>query len=49
MFDLPPQAGELVVHHDLTVRLSGAIEATVAVPWWRTGSALHVQAPHPRR
>lgn len=49
MFDLPPYAGELVVHHDLTVRLSGAIEATVAVPWWRTGSALHVQAPHPRR
>ncbi|MGW4713613.1 sacsin N-terminal ATP-binding-like domain-containing protein [Nocardia sp. NPDC004260] len=45
LFALPPQAGELVVHHDLTVRLSGAIEATVAVPWWQTGSAVHVRAP----
>ncbi|MGW5374962.1 sacsin N-terminal ATP-binding-like domain-containing protein [Nocardia sp. NPDC003999] len=47
LFALPPQAGELVVHHDLTVRLSGAIEATVAVPWWQTGSAVHVRAPRP--
>ncbi|MGQ4616743.1 sacsin N-terminal ATP-binding-like domain-containing protein [Nocardia sp. R7R-8] len=48
LFDLPPRAGELVVHHDLTVRLSGAIEATVAVPWWQAGSAVHVRAPQPR-
>ncbi|MFF7940653.1 sacsin N-terminal ATP-binding-like domain-containing protein [Nocardia gamkensis] len=48
LFALPPQAGELVVHHELTVRLSGAIEATVAVPWWQTGSAVHVRAPHLR-
>ncbi|MGW4089424.1 sacsin N-terminal ATP-binding-like domain-containing protein [Nocardia sp. NPDC004750] len=47
LFALPPQAGELVVHHDLAVRLSGAIEATVAVPWWQTGSAVHVRAPRP--
>ncbi|MET9026981.1 ATP-binding protein [Nocardia sp. NPDC004168] len=47
LFALPPQGGELVVHHDLTVRLSGAIEATVAVPWWQTGSAVHVRAPRP--
>ncbi|WP_174185993.1 sacsin N-terminal ATP-binding-like domain-containing protein [Nocardia barduliensis] len=46
VFDLPPQAGELIVHRELTVRLSGAIEATVAVPWWRTGAAVHVHAPH---
>ncbi|MFE7742571.1 sacsin N-terminal ATP-binding-like domain-containing protein [Nocardia sp. NPDC057455] len=45
LFALPAQAGELVVHHELTVRLSGAIEATVAVPWWQTGSAVHVRAP----
>ncbi|WP_280491452.1 sacsin N-terminal ATP-binding-like domain-containing protein [Nocardia asiatica] len=45
VFDLPPQAGELIVHRELTVRLSGAIEATVAVPWWRTGAAVHVHAP----
>ncbi|WP_083880371.1 sacsin N-terminal ATP-binding-like domain-containing protein [Nocardia araoensis] len=48
LFDLPSQGGELVVHHDLTVRLSGAIEATVAVPWWQDGSAVHVRAPQPR-
>ncbi len=48
LFALPAQAGELVVHRDLTVRLSGAIEATVEVPWWQTGSAVHVRAPHLR-
>ncbi|WP_084467117.1 sacsin N-terminal ATP-binding-like domain-containing protein [Nocardia arthritidis] len=48
LFALPPQTGELVVHHALTVRLSGAIEATVAVPWWQTDSAVHVRAPHLR-
>ncbi|MEU6833371.1 ATP-binding protein [Nocardia beijingensis] len=48
LFTLPPQTGELVVHQDLTVRLSGAIEATVAVPWWRTGSDVHVRAPRRR-
>ncbi|WP_280238470.1 sacsin N-terminal ATP-binding-like domain-containing protein [Nocardia abscessus] len=48
VFGLPAQAGELIVHRELTVRLSGAIEATVAVPWWRTGAAVHVRAPQPR-
>ncbi|MGW4328699.1 sacsin N-terminal ATP-binding-like domain-containing protein [Nocardia sp. NPDC004573] len=48
LFAVPAQAGELVVHRDLTVRLSGAIEATVEVPWWQTGSAVHVRAPHLR-
>ncbi|MBF6473560.1 MULTISPECIES: sacsin N-terminal ATP-binding-like domain-containing protein [Nocardia] len=48
VFGLPAQAGELIVHQELTVRLSGAIEATVAVPWWRTGAAVHVRAPQPR-
>ncbi|MEU2106945.1 ATP-binding protein [Nocardia sp. NPDC019255] len=45
LFTLPPQTGELVVHQNLTVRLSGAIETTVAVPWWQTGSEVHVRAP----
>lgn len=45
LFALPPRTGELVVHQDLRVRLSGAIEATVAVPWWQTGSDVHVRAP----
>ncbi len=48
VFGLPAQAGELIVHQELTVRLSGAIEATVAVPWWQTGAAVHVRAPQPR-
>ncbi|MGW5141808.1 sacsin N-terminal ATP-binding-like domain-containing protein [Nocardia beijingensis] len=48
LFTLPPQTGELVVHQELTVRLSGAIEATVAVPWWQTGSDVHVRAPRRR-
>ncbi|MEU2043531.1 ATP-binding protein [Nocardia niwae] len=48
LFALPARMGELVVHQDLTVRLSGAIEATVAVPWWQTGATVHVRAPHLR-
>ncbi|WP_067703665.1 sacsin N-terminal ATP-binding-like domain-containing protein [Nocardia jejuensis] len=43
-FDLPRATGDLVVHEDLRVRLSGAYEGTVAVPWWREGEVTHVQA-----
>ncbi|MCC3316017.1 sacsin N-terminal ATP-binding-like domain-containing protein [Nocardia africana] len=42
-FGLPPLAGELVLHDRLEVRLTGAYEATVAVPWWRAGDTTHVQ------
>ncbi|MGQ4600271.1 sacsin N-terminal ATP-binding-like domain-containing protein [Nocardia sp. R6R-6] len=49
LFTLPVQEGELALHDDLLVRLSGAIEATVAVPWWRVGSTVHVRAPRPGR
>ncbi|RDI43491.1 sacsin N-terminal ATP-binding-like domain-containing protein [Nocardia mexicana] len=42
-FGLPPLDGELVVHDRLRVRLSGAYEAVVEVPWWRDGSTTHVQ------
>ncbi|WP_330228296.1 ATP-binding protein [Nocardia sp. NBC_00508] len=49
LFTLPVQEGELVVHDDLLVRLSGPIESTVEVPWWRVGSTVHVRAPRPRR
>ncbi|WP_454194981.1 sacsin N-terminal ATP-binding-like domain-containing protein [Nocardia sp. Marseille-Q1738] len=48
LFTLPAQDGELVLHEDLLVRLSGAIESTVAVPWWRAGSTVHVRAPRLR-
>ncbi|AHH15514.1 hypothetical protein NONO_c07060 [Nocardia nova SH22a] len=48
-FGLPPLTGELVLHDRLEVRLSGAYEATVAVPWWREGGTTHVQRqPGPR-
>ncbi|WP_063821628.1 sacsin N-terminal ATP-binding-like domain-containing protein [Nocardia pneumoniae] len=48
LFTLPAQDGELVLHEDLLVRLSGAIESTVAVPWWRVGSTVHVRTPRLR-
>ncbi|MFI6870384.1 sacsin N-terminal ATP-binding-like domain-containing protein [Nocardia sp. NPDC050406] len=39
--------GDLVIHEELRVRLSGAYDATVAVPWWRDGDETHVVAqPH---
>ncbi|MGW4117039.1 sacsin N-terminal ATP-binding-like domain-containing protein [Nocardia sp. NPDC004711] len=43
-FDLPLPAGDLVVHDELRVRLTGAFEATVTVAWWREGDITHVQA-----
>lgn len=43
-FDLPLPAGDLVVHDELRVRLTGAFEATVTVAWWRDGDITHVQA-----
>ncbi|MFR9750841.1 sacsin N-terminal ATP-binding-like domain-containing protein [Nocardia sp. 004] len=39
---------ELVVHRDLLVRLSGAIETTVEVPWWQDGATVHLRAPQVR-
>ncbi|MGW4769409.1 sacsin N-terminal ATP-binding-like domain-containing protein [Nocardia sp. NPDC004278] len=42
-----PEEGELVLHDELRIRLHGALEATVAVPWWRDGTTTHVQTPHP--
>ncbi len=48
-FGLPPLTGELVLHDRLEVRLTGAYEATVTVPWWREGDTTHVQRqPGPR-
>ncbi|MFD6159107.1 sacsin N-terminal ATP-binding-like domain-containing protein [Nocardia sp. NPDC060256] len=41
LFSLPPQAGDLVLHDDLKVRLHGAVEATASVPWWREGDTVH--------
>lgn len=42
---LPTPAGDLVVHHDLRIRLTGAYEATVTVPWWRDGDDTHIATP----
>jgi hypothetical protein len=40
---LPGLDGDLVLHDRLRVRLTGAYEATVEVPWWRDGTTTHVQ------
>lgn len=49
LFTLPPQEGPLVIHHNLRIRLTGAYEATLEVPWWTTGTTTHLNAPqfHP--
>ncbi|WP_330183563.1 ATP-binding protein [Nocardia sp. NBC_01503] len=45
--DTPTRTGELVIHEELRVRLTGAVEATVAVPWWQVGDTTHVRSqPH---
>ncbi|MFG1794602.1 sacsin N-terminal ATP-binding-like domain-containing protein [Nocardia sp. NPDC049149] len=44
LFSLPPQDGELVVHDDVRVHLSGPVELTVSVPWWREGNTVHFRA-----
>ncbi|MEV0337804.1 ATP-binding protein [Nocardia sp. NPDC050713] len=45
LFSLAPQDGELVLHDDLRVRLSGAVTGTVSVPWWRVGTETHIRVP----
>ncbi|WP_141807482.1 sacsin N-terminal ATP-binding-like domain-containing protein [Nocardia bhagyanarayanae] len=45
LFSLAPQEGELVLHEDLRVRLSGAVTGTVSVPWWRVGTETHIRVP----
>ncbi|MGW4367317.1 sacsin N-terminal ATP-binding-like domain-containing protein [Nocardia takedensis] len=47
VFALPSTGGELVVHEQVRVRLSGAVTGTVTVPWWRDGAVTHVAAPPP--
>ncbi|MFF3569774.1 sacsin N-terminal ATP-binding-like domain-containing protein [Nocardia jiangxiensis] len=43
-FGAAPADAPLIVHENLRVRLSGAYEATVEVPWWREGEVTHVRA-----
>lgn len=43
--DLPSAGGELVVHDTLEVCLTGAVEATVQVPWWVDGKTTHLARP----
>ncbi|MCP2279946.1 hypothetical protein APR09_005536 [Nocardia amikacinitolerans] len=45
LFSLAPQHGELVLHEDLRVRLSGAVTGIVSVPWWRVGTETHIRVP----
>lgn len=33
--------GEVVIHHELTIRLTGAVDATVTMPWWVDGDETH--------
>ncbi|MFI7669798.1 sacsin N-terminal ATP-binding-like domain-containing protein [Nocardia sp. NPDC049526] len=48
LFTLPDEQGDLVLHDDLRIRLRGALEATVSVPWWRDGTTTHIRTPqHP--
>ncbi|WP_280271155.1 sacsin N-terminal ATP-binding-like domain-containing protein [Nocardia wallacei] len=42
----PTPDGPLVLHNRLRVRLSGAYEATVDVPWWTDGDTTHLRR-HP--
>lgn len=34
-------SGELEIHHELTIRLTGAVDTTVIVPWWVDGDGVH--------
>ena len=43
-FGAAPADAPLILHENLRVRLSGAYEATVEVPWWREGEVTHVRA-----
>ena len=43
-FGAAPADAPLILHENLRVRLSGAYEATVEVPWWREGGVTHVRA-----
>ncbi|WP_327095282.1 ATP-binding protein [Nocardia vinacea] len=47
LFTLLDQQGDLVLHDDLQIRLRGALEATISVPWWRDNTTTHIQTPHP--
>ncbi|WP_433728244.1 sacsin N-terminal ATP-binding-like domain-containing protein [Nocardia sp. CA-129566] len=42
-----PEEGDLVLHDALRIRLHGALDATVAVPWWRDGATTHIQTSYP--
>ncbi len=48
MFTLPTQDGDLVLHDELRVRLGGAAQGTVEVPWWQAGTTTHVRVPEGR-
>ncbi|MFC3964413.1 sacsin N-terminal ATP-binding-like domain-containing protein [Nocardia jiangsuensis] len=46
LYALPAHTGPLVLHDgELRVRLTGAIEAEAAVPWWYDGTTTHLRVP----
>ncbi|WP_249358254.1 sacsin N-terminal ATP-binding-like domain-containing protein [Nocardia cyriacigeorgica] len=48
LFGLPEVDGELVVHDELRVRLSGAVQRTAEVLWCRDGDTTHIRNPQAR-
>lgn len=48
MLTLPTPDGDLVLHDELRVRLGGAAQGTVEVPWWRAGTTTHVRVSEGR-
>ncbi|WP_062988252.1 sacsin N-terminal ATP-binding-like domain-containing protein [Nocardia anaemiae] len=46
LFTLPAE-GDLVLHDTLQIHLTGALEATISVPWWHDNTTTHIQTPHP--
>ncbi|WP_280498527.1 sacsin N-terminal ATP-binding-like domain-containing protein [Nocardia cyriacigeorgica] len=45
LFGLPEDDGDLIVHDELRVRLSGAVQRTAEVAWWRDGDTTHIRNP----
>ncbi|MBF6319466.1 ATP-binding protein [Nocardia cyriacigeorgica] len=45
LFGLPEDDGDLIVHDELRVRLTGAVQRTADVLWWRDGDTTHIRNP----
>ncbi|WP_280182949.1 sacsin N-terminal ATP-binding-like domain-containing protein [Nocardia cyriacigeorgica] len=45
LFGVPEDDGDLIVHDELRVRLTGAVQRTAEVLWWRDGDTTHIRNP----